>query len=112
MDWELSSDADDLIELVVGETMWCTSDGYYELQHDLRVRGERWRIHKSDADPYPSNPHAHCVDGKYAGCKLHLGNRQLFDGPRALNQYLNEGQFERLLVYARQKFPELEFPLP
>jgi hypothetical protein len=41
----------------------------------VRSRGEVWRIHKNDADPWPSNPHAHNLD---TGQKLHLGTGELF----------------------------------
>jgi hypothetical protein len=38
-------------------------------------RGEVWRVHRSDADPFPSNPHAHCLEHDL---KLHLGTGELF----------------------------------
>lgn len=41
----------------------------------VKVKGERWEIHKFDADPFPSNPHAHNLD---SGLKLHLGTGELF----------------------------------
>jgi hypothetical protein len=85
MDWRVLDENVESIELEVGDTSWLTSDGLYHLQEDLRVNGERWRIHKSDADPNPSNPHAHCVAGKHKGCKLHLGTRQLYAGSRPLD---------------------------
>lgn len=34
-----------------------------------------WRIYKNDADPFPSNPHAHNVE---SGLKLDLSNGRLF----------------------------------
>lgn len=37
--------------------------------------GEIWRIHKNDADPFPSSPHAHNLEN---GLKLHLGTGELF----------------------------------
>ena len=36
-----------------------------------------WRIHKNDADPFPSNPHAHNVE---SGLKLDLSNGALYFG--------------------------------
>ncbi|MES2521400.1 MAG: hypothetical protein V4617_01790 [Gemmatimonadota bacterium] len=36
---------------------------------------EQWRIHKNDADPFPSNPHAHCLGYPL---KLHLGTGVLY----------------------------------
>jgi hypothetical protein len=34
------------------------------LQYKVRVKfkGQTWVIHRYDADPFPSNPHAHCLD--------------------------------------------------
>ena len=40
-----------------------------------RVKGEIWMIHKNDADPFPSSPHAHNCD---TNLSLHLGNGKLF----------------------------------
>lgn len=36
----------------------------------LKADGYIWRIHNVDADPFPSNPHAHNVE---SGLKLDLG---------------------------------------
>lgn len=41
----------------------------------VRVHGEVWRIHKNDADPFPSNPHGHNLE---TGHKLHLGTGELY----------------------------------
>ena len=35
----------------------------------VRMNGEVWRIHQNDADPFPSNPHAHNVE---SGAKMDL----------------------------------------
>lgn len=41
----------------------------------VKLRGEKWTVHKYDTDPFPSNPHAH----NYAqDLKLHLGNGDLY----------------------------------
>lgn len=45
----------------------------------IRSKGEVWRIHKNDADPWPSNPHAHNLE---SGLKMHLGTGELFEGMR------------------------------
>jgi hypothetical protein len=45
------------------------------LEQTVRVHGEVWRVYKNDADPFPSNPHAHNVQ---SGLKLHLGTGDLF----------------------------------
>lgn len=44
-------------------------------EQTIKVKGEIWVIHKSDADPFPSTPHAH----NYAsGVSLHLGTGEFF----------------------------------
>lgn len=45
-------------------------------EQKLKSGGEIWKIHKYDADPFPSNPHAHNVE---TGLKLHLGTGELFE---------------------------------
>jgi hypothetical protein len=45
------------------------------LDHVIRCNGNVWYVHKSDADPHPSSPHAHNYE---KNLKLHLGNGQLY----------------------------------
>jgi hypothetical protein len=47
------------------------------VEQTVRVHGEVWRVHRNDADPFPSNPHAHNLE---SGLKLHLGTGELFLG--------------------------------
>ncbi|WEK21329.1 MAG: hypothetical protein P0Y49_09265 [Candidatus Pedobacter colombiensis] len=42
---------------------------------DIRNDGQKWRVHQNDADPFPSNPHAHNYSKHQ---KLHLGNGKLY----------------------------------
>jgi hypothetical protein len=44
-------------------------------EQTVKTLGEIWRIHKNDADPFPSSPHAHNLR---SNLKLHLGNGRLF----------------------------------
>lgn len=44
-------------------------------EQTVRVKGEVWVIHKNDADPFPSTPHAHNYE---SGISLHLGTGELF----------------------------------
>jgi hypothetical protein len=44
-------------------------------ERTVKSAGEVWRVHKNDADPFPSNPHAHNLE---SGLKLHLGTGELF----------------------------------
>jgi hypothetical protein len=41
----------------------------------VRMNGEVWRIHKNDADPFPSNPHAHNVQ---SGLTMDLSTGELY----------------------------------
>lgn len=45
------------------------------LEEVIKHNGEQWEIHKYDADPFPSNPHAHNHEARV---KLHLGTGELF----------------------------------
>lgn len=45
------------------------------IEQTVRCNGEVWRIHRNDADPFPSNPHGHNLESHY---KLHLGMGELF----------------------------------
>lgn len=40
-----------------------------------RVNGEVWVVHKNDADPFPSSPHAHNYDQNLV---MHLGNGKIY----------------------------------
>lgn len=46
---------------VIHETT-ITFQARFHTKANVRVRGEVWTIHKYDADPFPSNPHAHNFD--------------------------------------------------
>jgi len=48
-------------------------------EQTVKIKGEVWQVHKNDADPFPSNPHAHNYD---AGIVLHLGTGEMFDRHR------------------------------
>ena len=110
---EIVDDTDDYVDICLGISEWQASDGMYILEEDYRVKGEVWRVHKSDADPYPSNPHAHCVGGanRFVGCTLHLGTRELFMKRKNLNRFLEQKQFDRLIELIRPKFPDIKLPL-
>jgi hypothetical protein len=44
-------------------------------EETVRSKGQVWRIHANDKDPFPSSSHAHNLE---SGLKLHLGTGQLF----------------------------------
>jgi len=47
----------------------------YEEKVYAKAKNIRWIVHKSDSDPFPSNPHAHDYKNNV---KLHLGNGNLY----------------------------------
>lgn len=102
------------LDLTVGQLRQVNENGYSLLQKDYRVGGEVWRVHKGDADPFTSRPHAHCVGGaeRFQGLKLHLGTSELYRGPRPMGLRMDPKQFDRLCVLIRPKFPGLILPLP
>lgn len=109
----ICADADDYIDLCVGSIEPDDHADNYRAD-DYRVSGEVWRVHKGDADPFPSRPHAHCIAGakRFVGCKLHLGTAQLYKGRSPLDRFLPSKQFERLIDLIRPKFPKVVLPLP
>jgi hypothetical protein len=44
---------------------------------EVKIKGEVWVVHKNDADPFPSNPHAHNYENRL---KMHLGTGDLYKG--------------------------------
>jgi hypothetical protein len=114
MEEEILAEGPNFIEVKLKTAQWMTLGDQFIEEPDVAVDGEIWRIHKSDPDPFPSNPHAHYLDGhrRFIGCKLHLGTAQLFRNTKGLLRRLSEPNFEVILEYARKKFPDLTFPLP
>ena len=104
---------EEYIDVLTGPLELFTADGFFVEEADVRVAGEVWRVHKYDADPFPSRPHAHCIGGakRFAGLKLHLGTRQLFDRATPLDRFLGTDQFDQLIQKIRPKFPDLELPI-
>lgn len=101
------------VEVCVGVSQWKTPDGLFILEEDFKVSGEVWRVHLSDADPFPSVPHAHCIGGanRFVGCTLHLGTGELFRKRASLKRYLDADQFSRLIALIQPKFPHIKLPL-
>src|SRR4051812_27073942 len=102
-EFRLAYETDDFVDLQVELIDWVIADGRYVLEKDYRVGGEVWRVHKNDPDPFPSRPHAHCIEGKerYVGCKLHLGTAALYRGREAAGRFLSPKQFVRLIELIR-----------
>src|SRR5579871_2436935 len=101
---KMRSDTDTYIEICISNSEWTNEEGGLFLEEDYRVDGEVWRVHKNDCDPFPSKPHAHCINGRFAGCKLHLGTGQRYNGHQALGKFLAPKQFSQLLELIKPKF--------
>ena len=75
VEWE------DVSQLIVLETVVLDSsilpEGIERLitEETIKHKGEQWVIHANDADPFPSDPHAHNYE---SGLKLHLGTGGLY----------------------------------
>lgn len=64
-------------EITVSETVIPANVIRNITEEEIKFKGEKWVVHKNDADPFPSKPHAHNYE---AGLKLHLGNGDLYRG--------------------------------
>ena len=104
------------IDVDVGVSSWQQMGmNRYILEEDFKVSGDIWRVHLSDADPFPSSPHAHCIGGtrRFIGCKLHMGTGQLFSSSnKPLDRRLATAQFGRLIELVSPKFPGITLPIP
>lgn len=64
-----------LCEVILDETIVPSDIPISLTEQTVRAKGEVWRIHKNDADPFPSNPHAHNYPKNLVA---HLGNGDLY----------------------------------
>jgi hypothetical protein len=78
--------------------------GMFETKADVRLKGEIWRLYRYDADPFPSNPHAHSFR---QNVKLHLGNGDYYRARRIMGT-----MHKKDLVSLRDRFAEFEIELP
>jgi len=52
-------------------------------EQEVKVNGQIWTIHKNDADPFPSSPHAHNYPENMI---VHLGNGKLYRKRKEMGQ--------------------------
>jgi len=79
-------------------------DGRFRLvEVTIKNRGEVWRVHKNDADPWPSNPHAHNLE---SGLTLHLGTGELFMKRRNTGRRISKKHLEAI----RSEIPNCSLP--
>jgi hypothetical protein len=57
------------------------------VEQRVRRHGQVWQINQNDADPFPSNPHAHNVE---LGYKLDLGTGDLFLGRQSVGKKISQ----------------------
>lgn len=70
----------------------------------IKVGGYIWQVHRNDADPFPSNPHAHSVD---TSVKLHLGNGEVYQGRKNTERIK-----EKHLLIIRDKLEKVGIVVP
>jgi hypothetical protein len=68
--------------------------------------GEIWRVHQNDADPFPSNPHAHCLE---QDLKLHLGSGDLYRRKKVVGS-ITRKNLRALRSKLGSKMPGVSFP--
>lgn len=63
-----------------------------------------WRIYKNDADPYPSNPHAHNLE---SGLKLDLSTGALYHGRQSAGGKIDRKHLDFIRTVAMAKGVDL-----
>jgi hypothetical protein len=111
INFEIRRDDTDDFEVFIANSQIEDAEGRSLVQKDYRIQGSVFQVHKGDADPFPSKPHAHCVAGMYKGKKVHLGSGALYSGPTATGDKLSKKTFMRLCDCVKPKFPGITFPL-
>jgi len=74
----------------------------YEKQ--VKVKGQKWELHKHDDDPFPSDPHAHNYE---TGLKLDLSNGKLYKKKEEKDSIK-----KKILLMVRQKFQDAGHTMP
>ncbi|EOK5946970.1 hypothetical protein ACWOWW_004303 [Vibrio vulnificus] len=75
------------------------------LEEQIKYKGERWVVHKNDADPFPSTPHAHNYETML---KLHLGNGDLYYGTRKVGKIKKKDFIKLRGLFKKTRMPQLE----
>lgn len=72
------------------------------VEAQAKHNNEIWLVHLNDADPFPSNPHAH---NEMNGLKLHLGTGELYRRRKLVGKVR-----EKDLLAIRKKLPNVSLP--
>lgn len=92
---------------VVSHDLDLTGLDAHELEKaDVKVAGKIWTVHKSDIDPFPSNPHAHNYEEKL---KLHLGNGGLYRKTKLLGS-IRSKELIAIREKIKKRLPSLVLP--
>ncbi|WP_142685957.1 hypothetical protein [Chitinophaga polysaccharea] len=75
-----------------------------EIKGQIKHKGIVWVLHKYDADPFPSSPHAHNL---LNGLKLHLGTGAIYQKKKAVGQLR-----KKEILEIRDLFIEKGFAMP
>jgi hypothetical protein len=78
--------------------------GMFETKADVKLKGEKWRLFRYDADLFPSNPHAHNFR---QNVKLHLGNGEYYRARKIMGT-----MHKKDLLSLREAFAEFGIDLP
>lgn len=81
----------------------------YQRRAQIKENGMIWIIHKYDKDPFPSNPHAHCIEHNI---KLDLSNGKYFRNKSLLGKLSKKDLIsirEKANKYFNGLLPELNF---
>jgi len=76
------------------------------VEQTVKCKGEIWRVYRNDADPFPSNPHAHNLASGY---KLHLGTGELFLKRRFMGKVPRKRLQAIRMLLSNLELPELAF---
>ncbi len=71
----------------------------------VKFKGEKWVVHKNDADPFPSKPHAHNYE---SGLKLHLGNGDLYSGTKKVSSIQCKKLKQLRALFKKVTMPTIE----
>lgn len=77
-------------------------DGTFRQLDEVTIKrdGCIWRLHKNDADPFPSNPHAHNLE---SGLKLDLSSGGLYLGTRDTGKKVSKKDLDFIRTQAALK---------
>jgi hypothetical protein len=74
-------------------------------EEQVKFEGEQWVVHKNDADPFPSSPHAHNYE---SGLKMHLGTGELYYGKNMAGKLRKKNFLRFRKLFKRVKLPSVE----